>query len=284
MNTARSQADQRRLAEQFRQLNLAGRLLLPNAWDAASARIFESAGFPAVATTSAGIAHSRGLRDAEHIDRDTMMGEVARIAAAVRCPVSADIEAGYGPSASDVGASVEAVLHAGAVGINLEDATHAGSPQPLFGIAEQRTRIAAARAAGERAGIPVVINARTDTFLANVAPDLEARVAETIERGNAYLQAGADVVFVPGPTQLALIQRIAQAIRGPVNFMVGPGAPSAAELFAAGAKRLSIGPSAMLATLGLVREIATEMRERGTWDAMGRHSCSFSEAEALFDR
>jgi 2-methylisocitrate lyase-like PEP mutase family enzyme len=148
------------LASRFGELNRAGRLLLPNAWDAASARIFEAAGFPAIGTTSAGIAYARGLRDGEQITRDAMLIEIRNIVDAVACPVTADIEAGYVPSPNDVAATVEAVLDAGAVGVNLEDSGVTGE-SPLFSIGGQMRRIEAARAAADRRGIALVINART---------------------------------------------------------------------------------------------------------------------------
>src|SRR5262249_12236460 len=152
-----------------------GNLLLPNAWDAASACIFEEAGFPAIGTTSAGIAYSRGRRDGQQIDRDTMAREIAVIANAVQLPVTADIEAGYGDRPADVAEPIEAALEAGAVGVNLEDNTKGAGEPPLFGIDEQTARIAAARAAADRRGVALVINARTDTFLAEVGEDDDER-------------------------------------------------------------------------------------------------------------
>ena len=156
--------DTRHVRPPFRDLNLAGRLLLPNAWDAASARVFEDAGFAAIGTTSAGIANARGLADGECIGRDAMVREIASIAAAVNVPVTADIEAGYGDTPADVADTVTAVLDAGAVGVNLEDSRpRSNAAAPLYGIEEQTARIHAARAAGERRGLHLVINARTDT-------------------------------------------------------------------------------------------------------------------------
>jgi 2-methylisocitrate lyase-like PEP mutase family enzyme len=183
-------------AVHFRELNEAGRLLLPNAWDAASARVFEEAGFPAIGTTSAGIAYAEGYQDAEHIHRDTMVRAIAKIASALSIPVSADIEGGYGPSARDVAATVDAVLDAGAVGVNLEDANHYGGTTPLISVDEQCERIAAAREIANGRGVSLVINARTDTFLLQLGADLDERVAITVERGTRYLRAGADLVFV----------------------------------------------------------------------------------------
>lgn len=269
--------------QKFLDLTRAGRLLLPNAWDAVSARIFEDAGFPAIGTTSAGIAYTRGRPDAQRIGRDAMIHEIASIAAAVDVPVTADIEAGYGPAAADVAKTVEAVLDAGAVGVNLEDNAHGATPEPLFGIAEQNARIAAARSAAERRGVSLVINARTDTFLSGLGADLDERIAMTIERGRAYLSAGADLVFVPGAIDPAVLAQLADAI-GPISVMALPGAASADALFAAGARRVSLGPIAMLATLGVLREIAKEVHDAGTWRAIERSYYSGQEVEGLFAR
>jgi len=270
------------LAERFRNDNTAGRLLLPNAWDAASARIFEEAGFAAVGTTSAGIAYAHGVRDAERLDRDTMVRAIARIASAVSCPVNADIEAGYGSTAADVGTTVEAVLDAGAAGINLEDNTHGRAATPLFAIDDQCVRIAAAREAAARRGIPVVINARTDTFLLSLGGDADDRLKITIERGLRYLRAGADLVFVPLVVSPAVVQPLADGLQGRLSLMALPGAPPAADLFAAGAARVSIGQLAMLGTLGALRQMAEELRQHGTWGAIERTFYGFGRAEGLF--
>ncbi len=270
------------LAARFNEQNRAGRLLLPNAWDAASARIFEDAGFGAIGTTSAGIAYSHGLQDAEHIGRDAMVRAVATIVNAVSCPVSADIEAGYGASAADVEQTVEAVVDAGAVGINLEDNAQARATEPLFGIDEQCARIAAARAVAGRRGVSLVINARTDTFLLNLGSDVDERIGMTVERGRRYLHAGADLVFVPLLVDTALVTRLVSQMGGPVSLMALPGAPSAEELFAAGATRVSIGQMAMLATLGALQSIADELMQTGTWRSIERTFYGFGEAEALF--
>ncbi|MPZ17724.1 MAG: isocitrate lyase/phosphoenolpyruvate mutase family protein [Luteitalea sp.] len=270
-------------ATEFREINLAGRLLLPNAWDAASARVFEEAGFPAIATTSAGIAYARGLRDGQLIERNAMVREIASIVAACQRPVSADIEAGYGPASSDVAETVDAVLEVGAVGVNLEDNTGGVGQTPLFSVEDQASRIAAARSRAERRGVPLVINARTDTFLLGLGTDLEERVAMTIERGRAYLQAGADLVFVPLAIDPDIVRQLADAI-GPISVMAVPGAPAADVLFTAGARRVSLGAAAMLATLGALREIAKEVHEAGTWTLIERSFYPFHEAQALFDR
>ncbi|MDQ3692528.1 MAG: isocitrate lyase/phosphoenolpyruvate mutase family protein [Chloroflexota bacterium] len=269
-------------AAAFQELNRAGGLLLPNAWDAASARVFETTGFPAIGTTSSGIANARGLGDAELIGRDGSVREIASITAAVSVPVTADIESGYGPSPADVATTVAAVLDAGAVGVNLEDNTHGTGEQPLFRIDEQTARIAAARATAADRGVPLVINARTDTFILQLGDTVDERLAMTGERGRAYLEAGADLVFIPLVVDLDLVRRLATAIGGPISLMAMPGAPAASELFAAGASRVSLGQTAMLATMGALRAIAEDIRDTGTWTTIERGFYGFGEADALF--
>jgi 2-methylisocitrate lyase-like PEP mutase family enzyme len=178
-----SHEEHRRRAVRFRELNDSGRLLLPSAWDAASARVFELTGFSAIGTTSRGIATARGVPDGEQIGRDAMVAEVAAITRAVDLPVSADIEAGYGSTPAEVTQTVDAVLDAGVVGINIEDRAYDTGATAMFAASDHEARIAAAREAAARRGISMVINARTDTFLLGLGESVEDRVAMTIARG-----------------------------------------------------------------------------------------------------
>ncbi len=171
-------------------------LVLPNAWDVASARLLEAAGFAALATTSAGVAWVLGYPDGERIPRDVMLDAVRRIVGRVSVPVTADMVAGFGPSPEHTAQTVHAVIAAGAVGLNLEDST--GDPStPLVDMTLQVERIQAARAAATADGVPVVINARTDVFLAAVGAEA-TRIDHAVRRANAYRKAGADCLFVPG--------------------------------------------------------------------------------------
>jgi 2-methylisocitrate lyase-like PEP mutase family enzyme len=258
-----------------------GGLLLPNAWDVASARIFEEAGFPAIATTSAGIAFSNGYPDGQKISREDMLAVVRRIVDAVRVPVTADVEAGYGDAPEAVATTVRAVIDAGAVGINLEDAT--GVPHTLYEPEAQAARIAAGRAAAESAGVHVVINARTDTYLGQVGAP-ETRYDETLRRARIYRDAGADCIFVPGVADAELIRALVQNIDAPVNILVGASSPSASELFGIGVARISVGSSAMQAIMGLTREIAHELRDQGTYTSIGKHQYGYAEAAKLLSR
>jgi 2-methylisocitrate lyase-like PEP mutase family enzyme len=254
-------------------------LLLPNAWDCASARLFETAGFPAIATTSSGIAFSNGYRDGQQISRDEMLHVVGRIVAAVQAPVTADVEAGYGPKPEDVATTIRGVIAAGAVGVNLEDNT--GRFQPLYPIEEQVERITAAHEEAQREGVHLVVNARIDTYLRQVGTE-ETRLEETLKRARAYLEAGADSIFVPGVLDLSLIEVLVREIPAPLNILARPGGPSAPELFKLGVRRISIGGSAMFATMGLVRDIARELREHGTYENIAQHSYTFADAWNLF--
>ncbi len=230
--------------------------VIPNAWDAGSARVLEQVGFPAIATTSAGIAWACGAPDGEALDRDTMLEHVGRIVAAVGVPVTADLEAGYGATPDDVGLTVARAVELGAVGGNLEDAVTGG----LFGLDEAVDRIAAARAAAPRGTF--VLNARTDTYFAGIAGDV---FAETVQRAARYLEAGADCVFVPGVVAADTIRRLAAAIPGPLNVVAGlANTIDAPTLFSLGVKRVSLGGSLARAALSLVQRAGQELLDSGT--------------------
>src|SRR5262245_11024101 len=182
-------------AQQLRDLHRTPPILvLPNAWDAVSARIFEAEGFPAIATTSAGVANALGYPDGGIVPPNEMIQAIARIARAVKAPVTADIEHAYGATPSAVADSVMRVIAAGAVGINIEDIVPGA--KDLEPIALQTDKIATIAKAAKMAGVPVVINARTDVFLRQIGTP-ETRLGVAIERGKAFLAAGADCVFVP---------------------------------------------------------------------------------------
>ena len=237
--------EQRAKAERLRELHRAPPILvLPNAWDAASAKLFERAGARAIATTSAPIAWGHGYPDGERISREEMIAMVGRIAAAVDLPVTADLEAGYG----DAAATAEAAIAAGAVGLNLED--EGGDA------AEHVRRIEAVR----EASVELVINARTDV-LARGTGDVDDAVA----RSNAYLAAGADCAFVLGPTAADVIGELAKRVSGPLAILAVAGTPPAAELEQLGVARVSIGPGLARAALTAAEDAARELLERGTY-------------------
>jgi 2-methylisocitrate lyase-like PEP mutase family enzyme len=230
--------------------------VLPNAWDAGSARVLERVGFPAIATTSAGIAWSRGVPDGQVLDRDAMLEHIAGIVAAVGVPVTADLEAGYGHTPEEVGRTVALAVELGVVGANLEDAGRGG----LFGVDEAVDRLAAARVAAP--GGTFVLNARTDTYFVGTKGDI---FAETLERAVRYLEAGADCIFVPGVVEVDTIRRLATAIPGPLNVVAGlANTIDAPTLFSLGVKRVSLGGSLARAVLSTLERAGRELHESGT--------------------
>jgi 2-methylisocitrate lyase-like PEP mutase family enzyme len=246
----------------FRALHVPGRpLVLPNAWDAASARIVEDAGASAVATTSAGLAWALGVPDGDQLDRERALEALVRITATVAVPVSADIESGFAKDPEGVADTVRAVLAAGAVGVNIEDALYGGEGV-LRPVAEQAERIAAARAAADAEGVPLFINARIDTYLRGAGG-----VDATLERAAAFRAAGADGIFVPGAVEPGTVKELADGIDAPLNVLVGPGAPPVAELAALGVARVSAGSSVALAAYAVVRRAARELLGTGTYGA-----------------
>lgn len=256
----------------FRKLHLGpGILVLPNAWDAATARIFATAGFPAIATTSAGVAYAAGYPDGKGISRGEMLEAVRRIAAAVTVPVTADLEAGYGDTVEAAEATAEGALAAGAIGLNLED----GYEGRLLAAADQAARIGAIRRVANAAGVPLVINARTDVYLRQVGAP-ETRFDEAARRSNAYREAGADCLFVPGVRDSETIGRLVEAIHGPVNILAVAGTPPAGELQRLGVARVSVGSGPMRATLSLVARIASELRT-GNYDLFTKGVISHAE-------
>ncbi len=241
-------------------------LLLPNVWDVASARIIEEAGFSAIATTSAGIAFSLGYPDGQRISRSEMLAQVRRIAQAVKLPVTADAEAGYGDRPEDAAQTAHEVGEAGAAGMNFEDGTD--DPQhPLTDLTLQLERIHAIREAALKSRVPIVLNARTDVYLSQVGPP-ETRYDHTLQRLRAFRDAGADCVFAPGLRDAEAIARLVKEVQCPLNILAGPGFPSVIELEKLGVARVSLGSAPMRATLGLLRRMADELRTSGTYHAL----------------
>jgi 2-methylisocitrate lyase-like PEP mutase family enzyme len=252
-------------ADAFRAMHRGARiLLLPNAWDVASARVFAQSGFGAIATTSAGIAFTLGYPDGQRISREEMLAVVRRIAAGVQVPVTADVEAGYGNRPEDAARTAREVAQAGAVGMNLEDAT-GNAQRPLLDLTLQVERVKAVVEAARE--LPMVLNARTDVYLLQLdAP--EKRYDAALLRLAAYREAGADCVFVPGLRDAETIGRLVKDLQSPVNILAGPGFPSVPELQKLGVARVSVGSGAMRATLGLLRRLAEELKTAGTYGAL----------------
>ena len=270
-------------ARLFRQMHLGPDLLvIANAWDAGSARVFEAAGIRAVGTGSAGVAFSHGFVDDEDIPRDVMLRAIAEMVAAVDVPVTADILAGMGGSVDAVVATVKEVIALGAAGVNIEDSTEVGGPH-LLDIEYQTEKIRAVCAAVEASGVPIVVNARTDAYWLKLGDEKE-RLRTSIERANRYRDAGAHCLFVPGTTDRATLKTLVAEIAGPLNVLATPGCPPVADLQSLGVRRLSEGSGPMRASLMLARRIARDLIDTGTYARFHGDAIPYDEANALFRR
>jgi 2-methylisocitrate lyase-like PEP mutase family enzyme len=244
------------LAERLAALHVPGTpLVIPNAWDAASARVFEKVGFPAVATSSSAVAKSLGYEDGEQTPVDEVFAAVRRVARAVDVPVTADLERGYGLDPEEL---VERILDSGAVGCNLEDSDPRSSE--LIDVAEQAGWLGRVRAAADDAGVPIALNARIDVHLREWgAPD--GRASEAIERGRAYRAAGATCVYPIGMAARAEIEEVVRGVDGPVNIVFLPGGLSIEELAGAGVARVSFGGGLHIAMRAHLKIAASRIRE-----------------------
>ncbi|HET9318179.1 MAG TPA: isocitrate lyase/phosphoenolpyruvate mutase family protein, partial [Bryobacteraceae bacterium] len=208
--------EQGRKAEELRRLHGGPRMLvLPNAWDAASARVMEELGYPAIASTSAGVAFALGYPDGQRLTRDEMLDMVERIAHAVRVPVTADMESGYGKTSKEIAETARAIVAAGAVGLNFEDVT-GDTPDTHVELPLQVEKIRTLREVSASLGVSLVINARTDVYLMPIGPE-STRFERTVERLRAYRSAGADCLFAPGVRDLATIEKLVKAVGAPLN-------------------------------------------------------------------
>ena len=248
-------------------------LILPNAWDAGSARLMESLGAPAIATTSAGVAWAHGWPDGDKLPLELQLETLRNIVRVVKLPVTVDFEGGFSDDPATVGQSVRRVLDGGAVGINIEDGR---SPPELLA-----RKIAAIREAAEATGVELYINARADVYLAGLAPEGQ-RVAETLRRAKLYRDAGASGLFVPGLAKAEEIRAVTSGIDLPVNLLAWPKLAPAAELAALGVRRLSAGSGICGATWGRARDLAKGWLADGRSEALREGAMSHGEINKLF--
>src|SRR5690625_663796 len=267
-------------AKQFHELHQRDDLfILPNAWDVISAKMFEECGFKAIGTTSAGIAVSKGYPDGEAIPLDEMIKAIQNIANAVQVPVSADIESGYGETVDEVLHTVKKVVQAGAIGINLEDGT-GDTNEHLFDLTLQVEKIKAIKQLREDTNMPLFINARTDTYWLNIK-DPAQRLQETIKRAQAFEQAGADCIFVPGLEDIDIIQRLRREITCPINLLVSPNLPSTQKLSNIGIERISCGSAPFRSTVTLIKQMSEEMLQKGSFKRSTDGVLSYKEVTKL---
>ncbi len=266
-------------AEEFRSFHDRRKVLvLPNAWDVPSARVFEDQGFPAVATSSAGMMVSLGYPDGEEMPFKEFEATVGKIAGMLSVPLSVDVVGGFGNTPESASKSVRAVIRAGAVGINIEDFVH--SARKLLPLEKQVAKLKALVRLRGSLRVPFVINARTDALRFG-AGDEEAKFAEAVSRSEAYRDLGADCVYPMGLVDVASISKFVKALDFPVNVMVRKGLPSVSELQSLGVARVSFGPSASYAAMGLLKRASREVQEKGTYSALTEGAITFDELNAL---
>ncbi|WP_338250024.1 isocitrate lyase/PEP mutase family protein [Dictyobacter halimunensis] len=258
---------QKERARRFRSLHQgAPMLVLPNVWDAASAQVIEQVGFPAIATTSSGVAAALGYEDGQRITREMLVEALARITRVVNLPVTADIEAGFGSSIAEVLQTVREAMATGVVGINIEDSRK----QPGSGLVDMSYQVELLTALRELAtelDVPFVINARVDVFLLKIG-EPEDRFEHAVRRANAYLRAGADCVYPIAHLDYETIGRLVQAIDGPINIMGGRAGTTLAELERLGVARVSLADSLMDSMLAHLRAVAVEVLEHGSFEKL----------------
>lgn len=270
---------QRQKAEEFRALHHGDHILvLPNCWDVPSARVFEDAGFPAVATSSAGLMVSLGYPDGEVIGKGELLSVVAKIAKTLSVPLSADVVAGFGETPKEVASTIRSIIEAGAVGINIEDFVHA--TKKLIPMEAQAEKLRAIKQLSQSMGVPLVINARTDALRYDPGDEV-AKLEEAIRRAKAYRDVGADCVYPMGLTDAMSISKFVKALSFPVNVMVRPGLPSVRELERLGVARVSLGPTASYAAMGLLKRIAKELLEKGTYQTLLEGAITIDELNRL---
>ena len=271
---------QKQLADAFRQKHQAAPLLLlPNAWDAMSARVFEAAGFEAIATTSGGVAWALGYSDGEKAPWDEVVAATERIMRAVRIPVTADIEGGYGETPDEIASHVAEIIRTGVVGINLEDST-SRPDMPIRTIEDAVDRIRAARDAAGASGVTLFINARVDLYAKQIGDD-KTRFAETVQRGKAYIAAGADCLFPFGLTDIKIIGDLVTALKVPINIVGRAGGPSVSQLEKLGVARVSTASGPSLVAMSVTRQIADELRAKGEFNML-QSSIKRVDAQQLF--
>jgi len=264
------------LAKQFHDFHNSSELLiLPNAWDAGSARVIEDAGAKAIATTSAGVAWALGYTDGNALPVAKLAALVDGITDAIHVPLTVDVEGGYTDDPKKISQNLKPVIEAGAVGINIEDGEGAASLLAK--------KIEQVRKAAESAGVRLFINARTDVYL-NQLGDPKGWVDETISRAEVYRAAGADGLFVPGITEASQIKRVADAIQMPLNVMARPGLPVAKELTKLGVRRLSAGGAISQVIWNQTYDLAKSFLQSGDSQVVIKNGMSYSKLQELFTR
>ena len=274
--------NQKTLAEEFLKLHHEPQiLLLPNAWDVVTTKIYEQLGFRAIGTTSAGIAATLGYPDGEVMTLEENLSVVKRIIKSTNLPVSVDIEGGYSSNIEGAVKAADAALEIGAVGVNLEDST-GDNNNPFFDVSEVVERIKGIRSMAEVREIQLVINLRTDVYMLS-EDDPRIKFRHTVERANIFKEAGADCIFVPdmGNLNEKIIKEFVKEIDAPLNIIAADNIPPVQKLEEIGVARLSFGPRPMRAMLALLVRMKKEILEKGTYEIMSSDMLSYSEINKI---
>ena len=255
-------------------------LVLPNIWDPLGAALLESLGYPAVATASASIALTNGYNDGEHIPFSDVLIQLGKIAGSVKIPVTADVESGYATSMGELERNVEKVISTGVVGINLEDQNKQSNS--LFSMEEQCKRIRAVRKVADAMNVPLFINARTDVYLReqnfNTA---EEKLKETLKRGSAYLDAGADGLFPLGMKNKDELAKLVKALGCPVNVIAISGVPDFKTLKEIGVGRVSLGPGFLKIAIKAMKDLAVKLKNHEGLDEVTGNEISSEDLKKL---
>ena len=270
--------EQKTLIRHFQDMHQnAGMFVLPNAWDAGSARIFEKQGFKAVATSSAGIAYSLGFPDGEDISFNDLLCCVRQIIRRIEIPLSVDFERGYGEDRHTIQENARELLRSGVCGFNIEDGKSDGTLDPLDFMLDKITALNELKSEFD---LDFVINARTCAYWHAIG-DEDTMFSTAVERGNAFRRAGADCVFIPGPLDERTVRKLVQGIDAPLNIILNPRYHDFAGLERLGVRRLSVGSGPARSVYNHLIEVATELHD-GHVSAMLDHPFTYTKANAYF--
>lgn len=276
-----TQKTQVELAKKFQNMHKENRILvLPNAWDAGSAVIFEKEDFNAIGTTSAGISYCLGYPDGEFITFDDVLDTTKKIQKRISIPLSVDVERGYGNTNSEIIDNIKKIIQEGAVGINIEDGIL--EKKELSDMNEQCDLIQEISKIKDELGIDFVINARTDSFWLQTCKTKDEQLSQAIKRGNKYLKAGADCIFVPGLLEIEDIEILVQHIKGPVNIITTPSSPSVIELQKLGVARVSTGSGPVRASFAKIKKISNELKKDGTYNNIYKTTIAYDKINYIF--
>ena len=270
------------LAEEFKKMHFKNNVfILPNVWDVGSAVIFEKTGFKAVGTTSAGVSHSLGFSDGQKISKKDSLYLTEKLVNRINIPLTVDFEGGYATTSKEIANNVSELIQIGAVGINFEDST-SDSIDSLTPLSVQTEKLKAIASVKEDLGIDFFINARTDVYWLSIG-EKEKRFQLVIDRAHAFIQAGADGIFVPGNLPKVTYIELVKSIDAPLNVLPSKTNYTVDDLKNIGVARMSLGSGPVRSSIALIKEIAMELYSKKTLNTMFNTSISYEDANKLFE-